>query len=1521
VTAPSGREPDDLPEPDDMADGLKAAFGDEPELQRASVLRRLRKQAGSRLDLHLHVNDEESDVPVKIDDDAKAMRDPSGRYQVLGEIGRGGVGVVYKGRDQDLGRDVAMKVLRPEHVSRPEIVERFVEEAQIGGQLQHPGIVPVYEIGLQSGERPYFAMKLVKGQTLAELLAQRKTPDEDRRRFLGIFEQVGQTIAYAHARRVVHRDLKPNNVMIGSFGEVQVVDWGFAKVLPKANAECPAPPKAPSVMSVISTVRSDPKKGSHSVVGSMMGTPAYMPPEQALGDVEHMDQRSDVFGLGAMLCEILTGQPPYLATDGDLIQQAARADLHGAYERLEQCGADAVVVALCRQCLSPARQARPDSAKQVAEAIAQYLTSVEERARQAQIRAAEAKVRARATLTLSAAAVLLLAVASGGYLHLQREKQSRRDQANQRVATALNDANVRLGEARVQERPDLALWARAADAAALAAQLAGETDVGAEERRLAGQLLATVRDEQSKAIAAAAQLDRDATMRQRLLEVRSERLDEQRGDYMVAEHRRRERGYTAAFESYLGGRDVTTIGKEEAVHALSGPIAVELASGLDSWSSTRRYLAVNDLKSPPDPAITSRLLDLSSSIDPDPWRVRMRAAMAAKVRDRAAIVALDKDADLDSLPAVSLLMLGSALAEVGDKEAAVAVDERACERFPSNFACVFDLALMHYHSGHFEQAQTWFRVAHALRPEMHETMNMLARSFRGQGDHRAEEQLFRQLAQLQPEEAEWPFQLGFSLQTQGRKDEAIACYQQAIELGPRDTIFYTNLAVVLGEEGRFDEALAVDRKALESDSQSARIYMNLGNTLADQGRLDDSLASLKRAVELAPNDWMCHYNLAFTLKDQHKFDEAAASYRRALELAPNDAQAHDALGLVLVQQRKFDEAVASCQRAVELDGKVAEYHFNLGHALASQNRLDDTIAEYRRAVELDPKDARFHLNLAIHLRNKGELDEALASYRRAASIWAGKHDAFAVEWYATAKREIEALRPRIAHRNRLLAVLRGESDSKDAAELGEAANLGHQRGEYALAVRANRLAIELEPKTARLHLNLGIALEQLGRLDDAIASYQRAVELDPKVARQRGRLADALLRRGQLDDAIAAYREFLELEPTSVAGWTLLCRALRQNGEMDDAIASARKAVELAPTQSSPMVELGLTLADDHRADEAVKCLEKAVELDPKSADAHHRLGAALVRNDRLNDALPRLRKAAELAPKEPHFQFDLADVLQKLGQRDAEVDCLRRVVELDPDNAVASYRLGWYAQEKEHWDEAVAFYRRAIDADPNHAAALCNLASCLLKTGRFAESVDCIRRGHELGSKRADWKNPSAEWLATAEKMESLAQKLPDLLAHRIEPADVEERLAFVEICQAKGLHHAAVGLYRDAFAAHPEWADDGGPHRYNAACSAARAGAGRCEDSAQLDTTERARLRKQALDWLRAELDLLAKKIATGSPDDRTAVQAALRHWQEDDDLVRIRDAAPLATLPKEERDAFGRLWADVSELLGRR
>ena len=169
------------------------------------------------------------------DGPAVAHRDGAApmRLELLEEIARGGMGAILRGRDADIGRDVAVKVLLEDHRGRPELARRFLEEAHIAGRLQHPGVAPVYALGRMPDGRPYFTMKLIKGRTLTALLAERKDSSSERPRFLAVFEQVCQTLAYAHARGVIHRDLKPSNVMVGAYGEVQVMDWGLAKVLPR----------------------------------------------------------------------------------------------------------------------------------------------------------------------------------------------------------------------------------------------------------------------------------------------------------------------------------------------------------------------------------------------------------------------------------------------------------------------------------------------------------------------------------------------------------------------------------------------------------------------------------------------------------------------------------------------------------------------------------------------------------------------------------------------------------------------------------------------------------------------------------------------------------------------------------------------------------------------------------------------------------------------------------------------------------------------------------------------------------------------------------------------------------------------------------------------------------------------------------------------------------------------------------------------------------------------------------------
>jgi serine/threonine protein kinase len=232
------------------------------------------------------------------------------RYRLLGKIARGGMGVVYEAEDEILKRRIALKVLEVPG-GEGDLANRLVREARVLALLEHPGIVPVHDVGTLADGRVFYTMKFVQGQRLDQHVASLpSTPDR-----LRVFLRICEAVAFAHARGVLHRDLKPANVMVGPFGEVLVVDWGLAKILWQANK--PAPQLENSGGTIFRTLKSPNTDSSIEISeitghGTVMGTPGYMSPEQARGDVASLDARSDIFSLGALLRFLLTTS----STDG-----------------------------------------------------------------------------------------------------------------------------------------------------------------------------------------------------------------------------------------------------------------------------------------------------------------------------------------------------------------------------------------------------------------------------------------------------------------------------------------------------------------------------------------------------------------------------------------------------------------------------------------------------------------------------------------------------------------------------------------------------------------------------------------------------------------------------------------------------------------------------------------------------------------------------------------------------------------------------------------------------------------------------------------------------------------------------------------------------------------------------------------------------------------------------------------------------------------------------------------------------
>lgn len=400
------------------------------------------------------------------------------RYSFRAFIARGGMGEVWCGYDQELQREVAIKIVRHMLAGAP---PRFQAEARRVAQMQHPGIVPVHDLGTLPDGRPFFVMRLINGRNLEEILLERTDLPSSLSQFVPIFEQICQAVAYAHARPepILHRDLKPSNIMLGAFGEVQVMDWGIARELGQTTPEVPTP-NAPDLETESRPGTQTPRARTQhprTRTGVMLGTAAYAAPEQVRGELACIGTQVDVFGLGSILCVILTGQPPYCGDDAAQVQdRARRADLADAWKRLDACGADVELINLTKACLDPMPSARPTSAREVAQRLAEHRMQVEQRLRRAELEVALGEERARQQLTASrlkteaqaqrarlflgaalvSSALLLLALVLGGEAYTrycaEQEAVARREVALKAEQKAREREAVAQGVAEVFKR-------------------------------------------------------------------------------------------------------------------------------------------------------------------------------------------------------------------------------------------------------------------------------------------------------------------------------------------------------------------------------------------------------------------------------------------------------------------------------------------------------------------------------------------------------------------------------------------------------------------------------------------------------------------------------------------------------------------------------------------------------------------------------------------------------------------------------------------------------------------------------------------------------------------------------------------------------------------------------------------------------------------------------------------------------------------------------------------------------------
>lgn len=401
------------------------------------------------------------------------------RYADRELVARGGMGEIRRVWDRDLRRSLAMKVLldagndgTPGATPRsdPRSLSRFLEEAQITAQLDHPGIVPVHELGLDANGRVYFTMALIRGRSLKEIFKLAENGEEGwtRTRVLNALLRVCEAVAYAHQRGVIHRDLKPANVMVGRFGETYVMDWGLARVLGRDDRRDIRLRSEPGAsLSSIATVRSDAADLSDSPLvtmdGDVVGTPAYMPPEQARGETERIGPQADVYAIGAMLYHLLSGRMPYVPPDSRITSRTVLARvLDGPPPPLHTIASDvpAELAAICGKAMERQPQDRYANVVELAEDLRAYL---EQRVVHAYETGAWAELRkwvGRNKALAASAAAAVLALALGLVFSLvqkdRADTNAERAEANFKLAFAAIDKMLtRVGQEKLKNVPQM----------------------------------------------------------------------------------------------------------------------------------------------------------------------------------------------------------------------------------------------------------------------------------------------------------------------------------------------------------------------------------------------------------------------------------------------------------------------------------------------------------------------------------------------------------------------------------------------------------------------------------------------------------------------------------------------------------------------------------------------------------------------------------------------------------------------------------------------------------------------------------------------------------------------------------------------------------------------------------------------------------------------------------------------------------------------------------------------------------
>jgi tetratricopeptide (TPR) repeat protein/tRNA A-37 threonylcarbamoyl transferase component Bud32 len=974
-----------------------------------------------------------------------------GRYRILRTLGRGGQGAVYLAEDEQLKRRVALKVLTAFAVGSDAMRVRLLREAMAASKLDHPGICTVYEVGEERG-LPFIAMQFVHGETLASKIAAKRSPTSTRRKRRGpsrlrrveddrsgadsglltptstreiveaveLVERTARALHVAHQAALIHRDVKPGNIMVTPSGEPVLLDFGLAR---DEETDDPALTRT----------------------GELVGTPAYLAPEQVSGRDLPLDRRADVYALGVTLYECLTARRPFeAATREHLFQRIIDEPPPDPRQFNRRISRD--LKAVLEVALEKDRNRRYRTAEDLADDLRRVrrLEPIVARPPGALTRL-QRWARRRPAMAMLLAVLAVAVPCLGmlvGYLVANREKiaAAEHQQLLDRVET-----HVELGFCESADMND----AKAVAHFTAALDLKPDTP-----EALAGLLCVHLGEEAYGAAVSVCETHRA----------------------LVDRYPSLKKMYRSARKK--SGREVAAEDSEDP-HAPPASALEHFLAGVQSQPpcSTRDPAAFR-------PALAHFAEAIFQARHARALFYVAHAHMAGHAGDvtavrhsAAALVRLWPDS------AMAWLSRGRALARIGEHEAAVAAYRAVLAHRPT-----FSVSEVHLNIGNnllklgrLEEAGAAYRKALALDPENLEIRYADACRLYEQGRREEGEALFRRILQVDPGFSRGHYSLGLSALDQGNLGRAESHLRDALKCEPKFAKARYNLGWVLEQKGdargaveaylsaargrsgyakaheaaarmlmsldRYREAIQPCRARVALEPDSAQAHFTLGHALARSGSLIDSIPPFKQAVTLDPEHGLAHYELGLVCYALGRRKAAEAEYREAVRIdpgfvparvnlgtlldqrgdrpgalgqlreavrrAPRHARARYNLALILLRENEREAAVSQLKVALEVDPDYAKAHYQLARAYQSGHDLEGAARHFGEAVRCRPDWAAAHCRLGRILASLGELDDALAHLRRGHALGAKSP-----KWKLPSARWIQECQRRIARRNR-----------------------------------------------------------------------------------------------------------------------------------------------------------------------------------------------------------------------------------------------------------------------------------------------------------------------------------------------------------------------------------------------------------------------------------------------------------------------------------------------------------------------